>query len=265
MKNQSLVFAALAIAILLLENSSQSRADLVLNTVGVAVTEDFNDFRGDGFAPTPSSGQLDSDTYRVTGLSDGAGTFGGTHDTGDFARGDSDGGVGTGGIYAFEVAPGDFAAGVQPTETDMSPGSVTIRISNNTGETLNFLDVRADAYFLNNADRSSTWLFEAALVDSDPFYVPFFSLASEAAGDSPATWQRQSVGDLVSLSPLSIPDGTQFFVRVTGDDLAGSGARDEFALDNLSITGLVAVPEPGATILALGALAGLGTVRRRKG
>jgi hypothetical protein len=56
-------------------------------------SETFSGFDGSGFAPSPATGQLDSNVWRVTGMSDGNGTFGGTHDSGDFARGSSTGGV----------------------------------------------------------------------------------------------------------------------------------------------------------------------------
>ena len=241
-----------------------AQADIVLDGVGVTVVEDFNDFRGAGFSAAPSAGQLDSDTYRVTGLSDGDGTFGGTHDTGDFARGTSAGGVTTGGIYAFETTTGDFAAGVQPTGSDMTPGDVTIRVTNNTGEALNFIDIRADALFLNDADRSTRWTFAASLLDVDAAYQDIFSIDSTEAADAAPAWSQTAIGDTFSLGPIQIADGQQFFIRITGDDLAGSGSRDEFAMDNLSITGLVVIPEPGSTLFLLSSFAFVGIARRRK-
>ncbi|WP_075083061.1 PEP-CTERM sorting domain-containing protein [Mariniblastus fucicola] len=237
-------------------------ADISLAVDGVAVTEDFNSFTGTGFSPTPSAGQLDSNTYRVTGLSDGDGSFGGTHDSGDFARGTATGAVSTGGIYSFEVAPGDFAAGVQPTGSDFNSGAVTIRLSNDTGVDLNYLDVQADAFFFNDADRSTRWTFEASLLDFDAFYVPFFSIDSEETADIAPEWQLQSVGGLFEL-PVSIANGQQVFIRITGEDLAGSGSRDQFALNEFSVTGFNAVPEPGSGMFILAGAVLLGLARRR--
>src|SRR5690606_37030536 len=60
---------------------------------------------GAGFAPAPTGGQLNSNAWAVTGMSDGALNFGNSVSTGDHARGQNSdpGGVSTGGIYAFSA------------------------------------------------------------------------------------------------------------------------------------------------------------------
>ena len=63
---------------------------------------DFTGFVGNGFAPVPSTGQLDSEIWQVTSFSDSDGSFGSTYDSGDFVRGSNDGLVATGGVYAFD-------------------------------------------------------------------------------------------------------------------------------------------------------------------
>lgn len=238
-----------------------ARADIVLPGVGVTVTESYNDFRGLGFAPgaLPASGQLDSNTYRATGFSDGNGVFGGTHTTGDFARGTSPGGVTTGGTYGFELVGSNFAVGVQPTDTDYTPGTFTIRVSNQTGTAIPGVIIQAEGWSLNNEDRSTRWTFAVSTDDITYFDFSFFDSA-ETAAVSPV-WELTALGGFVPfVSPLA--NGGQFFIRITGDDLAGTGGRDEFALDNLSIT---AVPEPSTTaLIALIGLSLVGTRRRRR-
>ena len=112
-------------------------------------SETFTDFTGSGFASSPAAGQLDSDLWRAIGLSDGTGTFGGTHTTGDFARGlgpvtAPTGGVTTGGVYAFDVGNGggDTGLGIQADDTDFTPGSFELRLVNTTGSTISKLEVR---------------------------------------------------------------------------------------------------------------------------
>lgn len=213
--------------------------DVLLPEISVSVIEDFDNYRGDGFAPTPSSGQLDSDTYRPIGFSDGDGAFGGTYTTGDFARGQSTGGVTTGGTYAFEVGASDFALGIQPTTVDFTPGNLTIRISNQTGQSISRFRIEADVYLFDDQDRSSQWTFAVSVDDST--YVDIFQLESGEAADKNPVWLATPfTGTIPFVSPLS--DGSQFFIRITGKDLAGSGSRDEFALDNLVLT---AVPLSG--------------------
>ena len=52
-------------------------------------SENFDTFDGSGFANSPATGQLDSNFWRATGLSQGDGTFGGNHTSSDFAGGES--------------------------------------------------------------------------------------------------------------------------------------------------------------------------------
>lgn len=254
-------FFAFTLALFALGLQYSVRADVVLSTIGVAVVEDFDDFRGDGFSNAPSSTQLDSNTYRVTGLSDGDGTFGGVHDSGDFARGMSTGGESTGGIYAFDLGGGDYGVGVQPTGDDFTPGTLTIRVTNNTGGDIDGIDLDADGNFFNDADRSTRWTFEISFDDNT--YTPFQTLDSPEAADAAPSWVLQQINGGVPF-PVALNDGGQFFIRIRGNDLGGSGSRDEFALSFLSITATsTAVPEPGCvSVLALfGCLA---ISRRRK-
>jgi len=234
--------------------------DIVLNSVGVAVVEDFNDFRGLGFDTSPSAGQLDSDTYRAIGFDDGPGAFGGTHTSGDFARGTSTGGVSTGGAYAFEVGgsgSGDFAVGVQPTGDDFTPGTFTIRGRNGTGQTISGIGISATGYFFSDQDRSTRWTFEFSTNDTD--YTELFFLDSpEAAGA--AQWDATPISQTIPLG-AGIADNQQFFIRVTGEDLSGTGFRDEFAMDNLSLT---AVPEPSGFALLAAMVVPFCSIRKRK-
>ena len=98
--------AALCIAIA----STTAWGQVLLPSTGF-VDINFNSFTGTGFTPTPAAGQLDSDTWRVKGMSDGDGTFGGTHTSNDFGRGAFTCCQGSGGIYAWEVSSGDFSFG----------------------------------------------------------------------------------------------------------------------------------------------------------
>ena len=95
-------------------------------------TENFNTFTGLGLAPIPSLGQLDSDLWIISGLSDSSMTYGDTRTSGDFARGQTSNPVTTGGVYAFIVASGNNAFGVHPTTDDFTPGTITLRLQNVT-------------------------------------------------------------------------------------------------------------------------------------
>ncbi len=255
-------FAAACSVVALIFLIQPVNADFVLTDVGVPVVEDYDNYRGRGFTPSPSTGQLDSNTYRAVGFSDGDGVFGGTYTTGDFARGDSPGGVTEGGAYAFEVNGGDFALGVQPTDVDFNPGALTIRVSNQTGTSLSGFRIEGDGLFFNDQDRSTRWTFALSLNDST--YFTGFSLDSPEEKDPVPAWDATPLGRTFIFPFGPISNGSQFYLRITGADLAGSGDRDEFALNNFSITG---IPEPSAAValtLLLGPLAAVGSRRRRK-
>jgi hypothetical protein len=252
-KGRSIAAAVLAAAL----PAGAARADLLLNAFNSTVTVDFNSFAGTGFTTAPAAGQLDSNTWRVTGMSDGAGTFGGTHTTGDFARGSSLGGVTTGGTYAFQVATGDFALGAQPAAADFTPGEFTLRVQNNTGSTITQIDLEYDIYVFNDQGRGNSFNFDWSLDDVAYTDIAALDFVSPDAADVTPVWTATARS--TSITGLSLAAGGVIYLRWTSDDVSGAGSRDELALDNVAVT---AIPAPGALVV-LG-LAGLGCRRRRR-
>ncbi|TRX72017.1 T9SS type A sorting domain-containing protein [Carboxylicivirga sp. M1479] len=189
-------------------------------------------FNASGFSPSPNEGQLDSDGLIITGFSDGDVLLGETKLDGDFARGASEGGVGTGGIYAFKVAENDYALGLQPGGTDLTPGDIIIKIINNTGGVVNSIDISYDIYEYNDQNRSCSVNLSTSENSID--YTPKAStdyLTQEVAEATP-TWIKQEQ----NLSQnQNIPNSATFYLKFTIDDAGGSGSRDEIAIDNISI------------------------------
>ncbi|AFM06182.1 fibronectin type III domain-containing protein [Bernardetia litoralis DSM 6794] len=206
----------------------------------IPFTENFTAFTGTGFAPIPAAGQLDSDVWKVTGLSTGTGTFGGTHDTGDFARGASTGDESTGGIYSFDVGGGNNTLGAQLGSSDFTPGSMIAKIENNTGAILTSVTVAYDIYYNNNATRGNSFNFSYSSDDVTYTNVATLDFATAAAADA-LGWQ--TVARTTTITGLSIPVNGFLYVSWTGDEDSGSGSRDELALDNVSVT----VPTPPTT------------------
>jgi uncharacterized repeat protein (TIGR01451 family) len=197
------------------------------------VSEDFSAFTGTGFAPEPAAGQLDSDFWRVTGMSDGAGSFGGAHTTGDFARGSSAGTVSTGGIYAFDVGGGNIALGVQPGGSDFTPGEITLRVLNNSGSTVTDLDVAYTIWYNNDQGNASSFNFAYSADDASYTAVSALDFATLEAGDA-LGWQ--SITRTTTISGLSLADGASFYLQWQGDDAGAGGSRDELALDDVEVT-----------------------------
>ena len=241
-----------------------ANADLVLTGAGIAVTEDFTGFTGNGFDPGGTMGRLDSNTWATTGWSNGTSDFGDTNTTGDFARGQSDGGVGTGGIYSFDPNnAGDVGLGFQPGGSDFTPGSITMRVLNSTGEDLASFDLSYDVGAFNDQDRSNSLNLSFSTDGTNFTNVDGFDFSSPGAQDPFPSWViDQRSGNIQFTTPLA--DGQQFFLRWNGDDVSGGGARDEFILDDISVTGIAAtVPEP-SSLATIGILGLIGAYRMRR-
>ena len=125
-----------------------------------AEVQTFDDFTGAGFAldivSTP--GALCSDAFSIDGFGDNV-AFGETVTTGDPARGITTEDVSTGGIYALDRMGGDFALWIQPGGSDFTPGMITYRLVNNTGNTIQDLMVSYDILSFNDQDRSNSFNF----------------------------------------------------------------------------------------------------------
>ena len=219
-------------------------ASFSIENLHSAFVIDFTGFNGSGFSPEPEPGQLDSDMWAIDRLSDGSLDFGGTAISGDstsndFARGSDPDAVGTGGIYAFDVGDGNTTLGIQPNGSDWTPGSFTLKIQNNTGQTLTSLDFSYSIYVYNDEDRASSFNFSHSIDNNTYTGVGILDFSSPAAADDPVDWVETSLD--TTITGLSVADGSDYYLRWSGNDLSGSGSRDQFALDNVSIT---AVPEP---------------------
>lgn len=194
---------------------------------------DFSGFTGGGFASSPTATQLDSDNWKAAGLSDGDGSFGGTHTSGDFARGGSSGGETTGGAYGFDVGSGNRALGVQPTASDWTPGSFVLKFQNNSGGELTDVDVSYTVYVYNDQDMANSFNFSHSANDSDYSDVSGLDYTSAVAAAGSPSWE--SVSRSTTISGLSVSDEGYYYLRWSGDDAGGSGSRDEFALDDVKV------------------------------
>lgn len=218
-------------------------------SLGLAPVEiDFNAFRGAGFAPAPTAGQLDSDDFDVTSVGGSTqSTFGDTQTGGLFARGSSAGAVETSGVYAFETQPGDYALGIQPGSSfwGADGGFVHIRFVNDTGVPLYALTVEAEVKLFNDQGRGS--LFGIAIVPD----VVIGASGAEASRGAPVlvdqtvsrvpapttpSWETRKMA--ATAHGLDIAPGETFYVRIYGGNVAGSGGWDQLAIDDLVVSAL---------------------------
>lgn len=215
-----------------------------ISSTDVAYTIDFDgtvsgvnngQFNGSGFQSSPSSGQLNSNAWAISGWSDGNLSFGDTKTTPstDYTRGVSSGGVSTGGIYAFTVETGNRALGIQPGSGDWAPGSITLRFQNQTGDTISTIDISYDIYIFNDQGRSNSFNFSHSSDNSSFTNISSLDFSSTATADASPAWKRHFRS--TSISGLSITNGDFYYLKWSGNDVSGSGSRDEFALDNISL------------------------------
>lgn len=196
--------------------------------------EDFEEYTGNGFSPTPSPGQLNSNVIIANGFDDGALAYSGTQNSGDYARGTSSGGSSTGGLYSFIVETGNSAFGIQPTGNDFTPGNVDIRILNNTGNTLTTFDISYLIYINNDQNRGNSLNFSYSTDNATFMSVSSLDFASDAASNTDGF---TSVPRSTTIN-TTVANGNYLYIRFSGNDISGSGSRDEFGLDNILVKGL---------------------------
>lgn len=196
---------------------------------------DFTGFTGSGFTPAPAAGQLNSNTWIVTGMSDGAISPGGIAITGDFARGSTTGGIGTGGLYSYDDGGGTPGAiWIQPTGGDMSSGTIQVLAENNTGAVMTSLTVAYDIIILNDQNSSNSIDFSYSTTGFGGTFttVPSANFISEAVSDGLTSVTARSI----SITGLSIANGGQLALSWDIDQVVASGAQDEIGLDNINLT-----------------------------
>lgn len=227
-----------------------AQAQLSLSTAGTPFVISFDAavsgvsagvFDGSGFEPAATGGRLSSNAFAVTGWSDGNLAFGATRTTAntDYTRGVSTGGVSTGGMYAFDLGGTQGRSlGFQPVANDWAPGTVTLKITNNTGAAVNSIAVSYKLFVRNDQGRSNSFNFSYSADDVTYTAVSALDYASPAAADaSPAFIQVTTpvTATTINLGTL-LANGASFYLRWNSNDVAGSGSRDEFALDDISVT-----------------------------
>jgi hypothetical protein len=219
---------------------------VALAITGSVTWIDFNGYQGEGLAPQPSSGQLDSDDWRVTGMNDGDTSFGGTFVEGDAAEGASSGGESAGGLWAFSTEPGDPSFGFQQTSDDLTPGHILLRLVNQTGETIVSPVLRYEGWVWNDAGRSTVVEVAWSLDGVGFVTIGDLQLTSPVDADATPAWDHNALQ--ATLVGAVVPPDGRLFLRWSPDDNGGDGGYDEIGLDDimLVISGEEPDPEPDA-------------------
>jgi hypothetical protein len=193
----------------------------------------FSGFTGAGFTTNPGAGELCSNNWLPSGFSDNNYIPCGNNTSGDWARGSTAGGVGTGGIYAYDDGAGNQALWIQPGGSDFTPGDITLQLQNTTGAALTDIDLSYDILFLNDQNRTNSLNFSYSIDGTNFTAISSLDFATPAAAAGSPT--VMSVLRSTTISGLNISNNAFFWVRWTGNDVSGSGARDEYGLDNIAV------------------------------
>ena len=196
--------------------------ELVLTHLDVGAAEDFDAFQG-SFSTLPAGWAVSKDAACV--MLEGDPDF----------RGCSTGGVVTGGCYAWQVGPGNYALGCQPTEDKFTPGLFAVVASNATGAAVRHLSVGYDILFLNNADRESRLDLEVSDDGTNFNRIAETSFVTPAAREGSAPWRTCARATRVRIARLVAP-GERIWIRWHSADAGGSGARDEYGIDRVLVT-----------------------------
>ncbi|MGB3607524.1 MAG: T9SS type A sorting domain-containing protein [Psychroserpens sp.] len=201
-------------------------------------------YNGTGNIVTPALGQLDSNSWSLSGTTGtGASTFNQTNNTGIFTRGLSQGGVTDGGFYAFDidnnaaVGAQNHAFGIQPSASVLTPGNVTLRAKNATGNTIVSVLLQYTVYVYNDQPASNS-LNLAYSTSNSGSYTPLTAQAvvSETVADTGTDLEWVSYNRTVVINGLNIPDSDSgfFYMRWRLGDSSVDG--DEFAIDDVRVT-----------------------------
>ena len=211
-------------------------------------------FQGTGFSPSPVAGQLNSNAWATTGMSEGNSAFGDTKTSGVFAKGKSVGGVVDGGFYAFDVDgknnTTNYALGFQPTQNDFTPGSITLKIENTTGQYIESINLAFKIWNYNDFDYSTKLSFSYSYDNITFVDVSVLNYSSPAVFVADpfkggAKWESSIIGTVIN--DLAVPNNGFIYLRWTTDDLneLTTESRDEIALDDINVAvSTVANPAP---------------------
>jgi hypothetical protein len=187
-------------------------------------------FAGVNINTTAASGELNSNAWSIQQSFSGSAVFGSNINSGG---GVSSVPVTTGTFYAFETSPGNRAFGVQPVNgTFMDPGMITLRIQNNTGDTIKKLAISYKYYVLNNSN--SGFYSEFGYSTNNVTYATSViqDTTIETADASPV-WRIYLMSKIIT--GLSIPTGDNFYFRWVGLFYLSGGENDEVAWDDISV------------------------------
>jgi hypothetical protein len=221
-------------------------------------TVGFGSFAGTGFSPATLAGRLNSNAWETTGWQNGDMLFGEAMSNPSHGRGAVTGGVVTEGFYAYTDSPHSVANPallIQPADGDFLPGSLVMKVKNNGTASIYQLTVSYNIYVRN--DEPSSTAFKFSHSGDNVTYTSEASL-DYVSPDAPDAFQWTPVdvspARTVIISGVDIGPGEVYYVRWSCEAVSGTGGRDEFGLDDITVTGSYGTPAPEINVTNLGSV-----------
>lgn len=204
-------------------------------------------FQGLGVYKVVESGQLDSNAWAFSGFTGGnIGFAGNSLEDSSYENGPSDGSEDETGIYAFNVSDtaDNYTLGIQPGGTDFNPGSITLKIQNQTGVPMTSVNIGYKVYVNNDQDASSKITFSYGSSATGTYTTqPIVDVVSPASADLAPGWKAYY--RVVTIPNLNIASNAYYYIRWSGSLISGTGAQDEFAIDDIEV-----IANPSTNVVA---------------
>ena len=185
--------------------------------------------------PHPHTGELDGRGIQLSNLRGDDFSWSDSLSAMTGGRGDSPGGVLSGGVYAFEVTPGNYALGWQPDGDNYTPGAMILRVINNAGVAFVRLRLSYRLYLLNDRDRSQRVNLQYSYNGTNWIRVATALVLTDVLRDENPVWEASDIS--ANIEGVLIEPGQPVYLKWVLDDDTGSGSRDEIAIDDIRVRG----------------------------
>lgn len=230
----------LFLGLLLLVCQFAANAQSQFTTNGVAVSIDFEDFRGTGLSSGVSTANsLDSDDWAIDFDDDGGldAAFGSDNTAGNFVGGvDTNDGDDTGGtVYAFQNASGNYMLGISMVRNNGADESnaAILRIQNNSGGTLTDVVVSADIFYLRQNNGFTTMSFSYS-TNNNTYVGEQTAFTSNTNNNA---WSATTDGTFnTTITGISVSDGDYIYLKWIWEPRNNANNPGAVGIDDLSLT-----------------------------
>ncbi len=145
-----------------------------------------------------------------------------------------------GGVYNFAngitASSTDRAVGFLTSGSFSSPRSIVLKFTNNTGLSISSLSISFDFEKYRNGTRAFDWTFFHGNISTPSIAETAGNQSYVADGAIAVLNPPTAISKTISLSGLTIPDGTDYYLKWTFTGVGGSSNSQAIAIDNFSIT-----------------------------